>query len=389
MALEDYSENIDLCLKCGACLFGYHTWMPSCPSGERYGFMPYYARGRMDMAYGLLTQEIGWSDKLKHILYSCTDCKTCENVCTEQTSVKNLDIILEMKNQAVDRGSVPSEIRFFLENVYKYGNPYAKPRRKRDEWAVDMNIKQFSGQEYLLYVGCVGSYDDVGQRSAKAFTDILLKCGFSFGILGKKENCDGNEVNRLGEAVLFEDLAEKNVALFKELGVTKIVALSPHAYNAIKNDYPQFGGNFEVNHASQLLINLIQENRIEFSQDFKSRVTYHDPCWLGRRNSLYEEPREILSAVPGLELVEMKRNKAYSFCCGGGGGNFYSDMIGSGHAMAPGRRRVREALETGAEILAVACPTCAVMLEAAIKSERAENRLVVKDVSEIVNETAW
>ena len=386
MALEDFKEDIDRCLKCGACLYGYHTWMPSCPSGERYGFMSYYARGRIDMAYGLLAKQINWNAKLNHILYSCADCKTCENACTEQTSVKTLDIILEMKKEAVERGSVPVEIRDFLENVYKFGNPYAKSRKKRGAWAEGLNIEPYAGQEYLFYIGCVGSYDDVGQKSAISFAEVMLKAGVSFGILSEKELCDGNEVNRLGEAGLFEDLAEKNISLFKELDVSKIVTISPHSYNALNNEYPRFGGDFEVYHSSQLLRDLIRENRIKFSSELNYKVTYHDPCWLGRRNDIYDAPRQVLESVPGLDLVEMKRNRAYSFCCGGGGGNFFSDLIGSGGEMAPARCRVREAIETESAILAVACPICAVMFEDAIKSEKAEDKLIVKNISEIVND---
>jgi len=235
-------------------------------------------------------------------------------------------------------------------------------------------------------VGCVGSYDDIGQRIAKSFGEVLLKAGVPFGILGSKEICDENEVNRLGERGLFEKIAEKNITLFKESGVSKIVTISPHAYNAIKNEYPRFGGNFEVFHSTQLIRDLVIKGKVKLTKKVNARVTYHDPCWLGRRNGEYEAPREILQAVPGIELVEMPRNRQYAYCCGGGGGNFISDLLGGGER-APARIRVREAVETGADLLVVACPTCARMLGDAIKSEDLDDRLNVRGIPEIVSES--
>jgi Fe-S oxidoreductase len=193
-------------------------------------------------------------------------------------------------------------------------------------------------------------------------------------------------VNRVGEKWLFEVIAEKNIELFKNSGADRIVTISPHAYNAIKNEYPRFGGNFEVYHATQLLNDLIKEGRINLTKKVNVKVTYQDPCWLGRRDGEYDAPREVLEAVPGVQLVEMPRNREHSYCCGGGGGNFISDFLGDGEK-APARARVKEAAETGAEVLAVACPICAIMFEAAVISEHLENKLKIRDVAEIVMES--
>ena len=212
--------------------------------------------------------------------------------------------------------------------------------------------------------------------------DVLTKAGLSFGILGDEEECDGNEVNMLGEAGLFDMLVEKNVGKFKDLGVKKIVTLSPHAYNAFKNDYPK---DFEVFHYTQLLRDLIKDGRLDVSDGFDAKITYHDPCFLGRHNDEYDAPREVLNSIPGVELIEMERNRENAFCCGGGGGNFYTDFLGGGED-SPARIRVREAYDTGAEILAVACPVCLTMLYDAVKVEGLEEKLKVKDVSEIVRE---
>jgi len=197
------------------------------------------------------------------------------------------------------------------------------------------------------------------------------------------EGCDGNEVNGLGEKGLFELLAKDNIDTFKRLNVKKIITLSPHAYNAIKNDYPPYGGNFEVYHYTQFLRDIIKEKTIDFPKDFAYRVTYHDPCFLGRYNNEYDAPRDILKEIPGVELLEMERNRENSFCCGGGGANFYTDLFGS-EENSPARIRIREAHATGAKILAVACPTCMTMLEDALKVEDLEQEISILDISEII-----
>jgi Fe-S oxidoreductase len=188
-------------------------------------------------------------------------------------------------------------------------------------------------------------------------------------------------VKLLGESELFPTLEQDNIRTFQELGVKCVITLSPHGYNAFKNEYSQLGGNFEVMHYTQALGQLIESGRVAFS-DLKAKVTYHDPCYLGRHNDEFDAPRNVLRAIPGLRLTEMAKNKKNSLCCGGGGGNFFTDIIGSGEG-APARVRIREALDTGAQILAVACPNCAKMFEDALKAEGLEGSIEVKDVAEI------
>lgn len=232
----------------------------------------------------------------------------------------------------------------------------------------------------IYYIGCVASYDSRAQGMARSLGNLLNRANLSFGILGPKENCDGNAANRLGEKGLFEILAKRNVDQFAELGAEKIVTLSPHSYNSMKNEYPEFGGNLEVLHYTQLLKDLVKSGKLNFS--INAEVTFHDPCFLGRYNEEYEAPREILESVPGIELVEMGKNREDSLCCGGGAGNFYTDFLGRSE-YSPARVRVKEAYETGAEILAVACPICLTMFEDAVSAEGLDGKIEVKDISEI------
>jgi Fe-S oxidoreductase len=213
---------------------------------------------------------------------------------------------------------------------------------------------------------------------------VFNAAGVSFGILGNDEECCGNEVYMLGEMGLFQTLVEKNNQKFKELGVKKIVTVCPHGYNVMKNRYPALGGSFEIYHYTQLLYDLINKNKVKLNRN-KAKVTYQDPCFLGRYNKIYDEPRQILRSIPGVELVEMEKNRADAFCCGGGSGNFVMDLLAGGEE-SPARIRVREAYETGASILAVACPSCLTMFTDAVKTEDLDGKLAVKDISQIVKE---
>jgi Fe-S oxidoreductase len=249
----------------------------------------------------------------------------------------------------------------------------------------ETSMEPYREQEYLYYVGCVGSYDTRAQEAARNLGQVLQVCGISFGVLGNEELCDGNEVKNMGEEALFEMMAQENITHFNRLAVEKIVTLSPHSYNAMKNDYPRYGGNFKIIHYTQLLQKLIEDGQLNPNIKIPSRITYHDPCFLGRWNDLYDAPRSILKAVPGMMLVEMERNRESALCCGGGGGNFCMDLLG-GSPDSPARRRVREASVTGANILAVACPNCLTILQDAVKVEGLDDKIIVKDIAEIVGE---
>jgi Fe-S oxidoreductase len=295
-----------------------------------------------------------------------------------------VDWVVGARSDMVEKGRIPPRVARFFEAVHGYGNPLKLLRSDRAAWA--NGTKPYSaGDEYLLYVGCLGSYDENGQKMAKSLVDVLNTAGVSFGILGNDEECCGNEIYMLGEMGLFQNLVEKNNQKFKELGVKKVVTLCPHGYNAMKNNYPAFGGSFEVYHYTQLLSDLVKKNRIKLSRS-KAKVTYQDPCFLGRYNKIYDEPRQVLQSIPGVELVEMERNRKDAFCCGGGSGNFVMDLL-AGDKDSPARVRIREAYATGADTLAVACPSCMTMFTDAVKTEDLDGKLTVKDISQIVRES--
>ena len=327
--------------------------------------------------------EIEWSESLGKILYSCTTCNNCVQSCKFPFNKDIVNMIVAAREEMVANGLVLPKIARFLGNIEAYGNPYRQLREERGRWAEGMEIEPYNGQEFLFYVGCVGSFDEKGQRAAKAVGELLLAAGVSFGILGSAEECDGNEIRILGESRIFQMLRDKNTELFEKAGVKKIITLSPHAYNVFRNEYPD---SFEVFHYTRILRELIEKGKLKPSAKLNMRATYHDPCFLGRHAGEYEAPREILKAIPGLKLIEMERNGENAFCCGGGSGNFYTDFFGGGEN-SPSRVRVREAYKTGANILAVACPTCAVMLGEAIKDEGVEEKLVVKDIAQIISES--
>ena len=385
--MTDYTKQIHRCFRCGYCKFPADYSDFNCPSYARFRFDTYSTSGRLWLIYAWLKGEIEWSEHLAEILYSCTTCKNCVEQCPMKFASDIVDWIVAARSDTMEKekGRIPPRVTSFLEDVYRLGNPL-KERGKRDAWA--NGIKRYeTGDEYLLYVGCLGSYDESGQRMARSVATLLSKAGVSFGILGNEENCCGNEVYLLGENELFQLLVEKNVQKFKELGVKKVVTLSPHAYNAIRNNYPLVSNAyFEVYHYTQLLRGLLRSNKIKPSQN-KIKVTYHDPCFLGRYNQIYDEPREILQSIPRVELVEMERSRENSFCCGGGSGNFVTDLL-AGSKESPSRIRVREAYETGADILAVACPSCMTMFQDAIKVEELEDKLTVKDISQVVAESS-
>lgn len=385
--MAKYSEQIHRCFRCGWCKFTADYRDINCPSYKRFRLDTYSTSGRLWLIRSWLNGEIKWSERLGEILYTCTTCKNCVEQCPMGFAPDIVDWIVQARTDVVEAGQIPPRVARFLEGVYGYGNPFKSLRSERAAWA-DGVKKYAKGDEYLFYVGCLGSYDENGQKMARSLANIMQKCGMSFGILGNDEECCGNEVYLLGETGLFQLLVEKNIKTFQDLSVKKIVTLSPHAYNIMKNVYPISGANFEIYHYTQILHKLIADGLLTLpsKKNKKNKITYQDPCFLGRYNYIYDEPRQVLSSIPDIQIVEMPRSRKDAFCCGGGSGSFATDLL-AGSEDSPSRVRVREAHKTGASILTVACPGCMAMLTDAVKAENLDDKIAVKDISQIVMES--
>ena len=279
---------------------------------------------------------------------------------------------------------ISTSLRSVRANIAGVSNPYGEGREKRADWAQDLGVKMFTpGTELLYFPCCVPAYDPIAKDVARATASILKKAEVDFGILGDKESCCGESIRKVGDEGLFQTLAERNIKAFAEAGVKKVLVSSPHCYHTFKNEYPNFGANFEVIHFTQFLLHLIKDQRLTFTKELNKRVAYHDPCYLGRHNGIYDEPRQILQSIPGLELVEMRNSRENSLCCGGGGGGVWQETK-KGERLSD--LRLEQAIEAGAEVVAVACPYCMLMLKDSVLTRDKSDVIGVKDVSELVEE---
>jgi len=379
----EHAEILHRCFRCGYCKLPGNYMDLNCPSYLKFRFETYSPGGRMWLLRAWLDGEIKTSPRLADIFFSCATCGNCVEHCVFPKFKDDiLNAFLAGKSELVDQGAVPPTVRDFLKAIHVNGNPYKLPQAERGDWADGLDIAPFKDQEYLLYVGCVGSYDERGKKMVRSVARVLQDWGVSFGILGAHEHCDGNDVCSLGEKGLFRQIAEQNIKQFSDLNVEKIITLSPHAYHAMKNEYPQYGAQFDVYHYSQMIRGLINKVSLK-PKGAPVKVTFHDPCYLGRHNEEYSAPRKILSRLRNVQFVEMDRSKSDALCCGGGGGNFFSDLLGQSQD-SPARVRIREAVETGASVVGVACPNCAKMLEDATKSEFLDDKIQIMDLAEII-----
>jgi Fe-S oxidoreductase/nitrate reductase gamma subunit len=317
-------------------------------------------------------------------LWACTSCNACVYECP--VSIEHLDSIIEMRrNLVLMESNFPQELNTVFKNLETNFSPWAFNHQDRAAWAEGMDIKTMSedsNTDVLFWVGCAGSYDSRYQKVTKAFANIMKEAGVNFRILGTEEKCNGDTARRLGNEYLAQMMMQENVETLNGYNVKKIVTGCPHCFNSLKNEYPQFGGNFEVQHHSEMIEELIENGKIQLKdEEVKSKTTFHDSCYLGRYNNIYDEPRNPLKKVKGLELVEMERNKDKGFCCGAGGGRmFMEETIGTRINV----NRTEEALNTGADTIASACPFCMTMMSDGVKSFEKQDEVSVKDIAEIV-----
>lgn len=365
---EAGGEELKLCYQCGLCT-------GVCPWNIVRSFL---VRRIMHQA------QLGLVDFEDEDMWLCVTCRACVERCPR--SVNIIDIMKALRRGITELGiaKVPDSLRITIKNISGTGNPLGEPPENRANWAKGLDIKEYTeGTEWLYFTGCMAAYDPKLQRIPRAIVNLLKKAQVDFGILGSRETCSGESVRKAGDEQLFQTLAQTNIDTFKELGVKKIITTSPHSYHTFKNEYPELGGNFEVVHYSQLLAELIKEGRLKPTKELNKKVTYHDPCYLGRHNGIYDEPREVLHSLPGIELIEMPRFRGNSLCCGGGGGGIWMETK-KGERFAD--IRLEEAIETGASVLAVACPFCMSMFEDSVLSLDKGDIIEIKDIAELLQE---
>jgi Fe-S oxidoreductase len=386
-------ETLDLyaCTECGRCQAACPAWNTGKPLSPKLLVMnlrdhllaegPHLlrARGRGEtvepspLVPDIVDEEVVWD---------CTTCGACMHECP--VDIEHVDTIVDLRrNLVMAESRFPPEAGGMLRALESAGNPWGMPQAQRASWADGLDVRVIGdgerAPEYLYWVGCAGSFDDRAKAISRAVALLLQRAQVSFAILGPRELCTGDPARRIGNEYLFQTLAERNVETLDQAGVTKVIANCPHCFNTLRNEYPDYGGRYEVVHHSQLLGRLIDEGRLAPSARVPARVTYHDPCYLGRHNDVYRDPREALSAVPGVELVEMPRHAERALCCGAGGSRMWmEERIGK----RINAERMDEAVSTGADAVGVACPYCLIMLDDGSKA-RGDGADVV-DIAQLI-----
>lgn len=357
------------CIQCGRCTAG-------CPVALRT-----YLNVRK-VVYEGLTGTGPRDAKGRPEAWNCTTCSNCTERCPK--GVKPMELLIGLRSAAIEKGKALPTVRDALESTFKHGNPWGRIRDKRMDWAAELDVPVAGEGEtapLLLFVGCTPAYDPRAQEVAKALVRVLAAARVDYGTLGTAESCCGNEIWRLGEQGLFELLAEGNRALFESRGVETIVTSSPHCMNTFKNEYGELGR--DVLHYSQFLLKLLKDGSLKLTRDVGKTVTYHDPCFLGKHNDIYDEPRDVIGMVPGVTFIEMDRSRERALCCEGGGGRMWVEAVEErGERVA--EIRVRDAVALGADYLVTACPFCLMTLEDAVKTSGNEGKIEIIDLAELV-----
>jgi Fe-S oxidoreductase len=347
---------------------------PASQGGEGNGGHGAVAHGGRAMVGEVITDRVLWA---------CTTCRWCVDACP--VFIEHVPKIVDMRRWLVlSESRFPAELAPAFRNLENNGNPWQMAWQTRADWAKDLGVRVMSevGEaEYLYWVGCYGSFDERNRKVARSVVKLLQAAGVDFAILGAEERCTGDPARRAGHEYLFQVLAQGNVETLKRYRFQTIVTACPHCFNTLRNEYPAFDGHFRVMHHSELLGELLRARRLRPTGGPEERITYHDSCYLGRYNGVYEAPREVLAAVPGADLVEMRLSRAKGFCCGGGGGRGWMEET-------EGRRvnqmRVEQAMAVDPNVLASACPFCLTMFEDGVKGKEVADRIKPRDIAEIL-----
>ncbi len=372
-------ERVKTCLQCGIC-------SGICPFGYIMKFPP----GKM---VGALRADIFDQVMKADSVWMCVSCNACTAFCPSNIPI-TAALMTRVKEEMLLAGNIPAELQTALENTQRYGNPLGESPRKRADWTLGLQpevgilAKTRQPVEVLWFVGDYASYHPRMQSAVKALARILDALGIKFGILGPEEFSDGDSQRLAGERGLFEMMAQKNGQILRRYKFNEIITTDPHAYNALKNEYPALGISYPVRHYTQFLFDKLEQLRPLLKNEVKAKISYHDPCYLGRVNGIFDEPRALLNAIPGVELVEMSHQRLNSLCCGGGGGGMWLDGFQWEKAHTRlSEWRVREAVAASADILAVACPYEPPRFEDAIKTIQTAIHLKIREIAELLAES--
>jgi Fe-S oxidoreductase len=378
--VADYKEIVDVIKESGGDGFKYCYQCGMCDT-----LCPWNRVTTFSMRKIVRQATFGMTEIESEEMWRCTTCGRCPQQCPR--GVKIIEAGVALRRIATEYGVFPEAvkpIRTISGSLMGEGNPLSEERKKRADWANGLGVKPFAeGMEILYFPGCYLCYDARLKKVSAATVQILNKAGVSFGILGSKENCCGESIRKTGDEELFRRLARENIKTFIDSGVKRILVSSPHCYHTFMNEYPEFMVKFDVIHISQYIVELLREGRLSLPGEYAKKVTYHDPCYLGRHNGIYDEPREALKGVLGLELLEMPECLSESLCCGGGGGRIWMET-------PKGERfsdlRLAQAVESGAEVLATACPYCIANFEDSKLLLKEDEKIEIRDITEIIQE---
>jgi Fe-S oxidoreductase len=379
--------SFDACVQCGRC----ESVCPATASGMEFspkdivrGLFESLHRDVTYASQGTQAKPLLGSAVKKETPWMCTTCGACITACP--LFIDPVDSIVDMRRYVtMTTGDVPGSVGEALTQMERRGNPWGLPKENRAPWAAELGVRVLKPGEkvdMLLFVGCAAAYDSRSQAAARDFASLLQKAGVDFAILGTAEGCCGETARRLGHEYLFQTMAQENLATLSGVSFNRIVTMCAHCYNTLRNEYPKFGGEFQIVHHTQLLAELVAQGRLKWSGEGNGKVhVLHDSCYLARYNDIVAEPRTVLDRLPGMKRREMPRREMNTFCCGGGGGQMWMETDPNTRI---NQRRLDEAVAAGADVLVAACPYCLIMFDDAIRSKGISDKVAVKEIAEVV-----